>query len=279
MDQRLEDALDELYGALPAEFVLTRARLERTLRDAGDGDAAAELRRRRRPHLAAWAVNRLARDHPDAVAALLRATDALAAAQSELMRGDGSEEWRAAARARQELVDTLVGQALSGLRGHAPKPEGYRDAVASTLDAATLDPDRREELVHGRLARPLPAPSGLGPLPSGPAPAAAAPRRRDHRELDRARRDLTEARRAATAAAEAAETAGSEHTGLRLQADAAARQVGEVEKALARARDTARQSADAAATARHTADAARVEAERAEARVRQAETRVAQLES
>src|SRR6266850_845028 len=60
-DGPLEDALDELYGAEPSEFVATRKRLSASLRDAGDKAGAKVLQGARRPSTSAWALNQLAR--------------------------------------------------------------------------------------------------------------------------------------------------------------------------------------------------------------------------
>jgi hypothetical protein len=264
---QLDEALDELYAASPEEFVLVRSRLERELRAAGAADAAAEVRRRRRPNLAAWAVNRLARAQPDDVAALVAATRRLADAQQGVLRGDAADRLRLDARDRQALLGRLAGDAVAGLRGHAPKPDAYRDPILGTLDAAAADPDAAADLVAGRLTRPLAPPAGFGPAPDRDAPPIGAASGPD----PAARRALTEARQALKASEAAAKSAASELTSAELRADAADAHLREVERALERAQASAEQAAEQRRVARDRSDAARAAVDAAAARLGEAE--------
>ncbi|MBA3620110.1 MAG: hypothetical protein H0W56_11070, partial [Acidothermales bacterium] len=56
---RLSDIAAELYQLPPADFVAARDEHARTLRRAGARELAEEVRRLRRPALAAWLVNLL----------------------------------------------------------------------------------------------------------------------------------------------------------------------------------------------------------------------------
>jgi hypothetical protein len=239
-----DDALDELYGVVPEEFVLVRSRLERELRAAGDADGAAALKRRRRPHLAAWACNQLSRTAPDAVVALLEATDAVAEAQRAALGGADPDELRVAGRRRQELLDELSDDAVRLLRGHAPKPDQYRDPVASTLDAASLDPDLTDDLRRGRLTQPLNPPAGFGPLVAVPsrarsAQAPAAPARRpSKRDVERAERDADRAQDAAVRATDAVGEAEARLASAELEVHGARAHLDEVERARERAKES-----------------------------------------
>ncbi|MDQ4005357.1 MAG: hypothetical protein M3135_03525, partial [Actinomycetota bacterium] len=72
----LRDA-DELYDLRPEEFTAARDGLVRSLKDAGDGDAAAEVKKLRRPTVVAWALNQLVRRHRRRVEELIAAGEAL----------------------------------------------------------------------------------------------------------------------------------------------------------------------------------------------------------
>ena len=234
----LDDALDELYGVLPEEFVLVRSRLERELKAAGDADAAAEIRRLRRPHLAAWACNQIARHDHDGVGALFDATAELAVVQQRTIGGGDPDELRAATRRRQEVLDELVDAGLRKLARHAPKPAQYRDNIAATLDAATLDADAAAMLRAGRLTQPLLPPSGFGPLDATAVPGAEPrpARKASSRERDKARRELERAQQIAATVAAAADEADAEVASADLAAQSALAHLQEVDRAQARAR-------------------------------------------
>ncbi|MGH2789258.1 MAG: hypothetical protein ACRDJV_15380, partial [Actinomycetota bacterium] len=98
----MKDSLDALY-ALPLEdFTAARNELVRQLQDAGDKGTAEEVRSLRKPSLAAWAVNQLARRHTDELRKLLDLR--------ELASGDASA-LRAAATERRKLVASLTDRA------------------------------------------------------------------------------------------------------------------------------------------------------------------------
>lgn len=277
----LDRALDELYGATPPEFVLVRSRLERELRAADEGAAATEIRGRRRPHLAAWAANQLARTDPDGVGELLALTQRVSQAQQAAVNGAAPDALREQARDRRDLLDRLTTAALATLAPWAPKPATYRDPVLATLDAASLDPDLAADLGAGRLTRALSTPAGLGPLPD-PNASPAVPRaagRPSKREVDAAERELTQARREAQELATAADTAASEQASAEMHADATTAQLREVERAIERARGAARQATQAAQAARERTAEARRATDRAEQRLRRAEQRLRELTS
>ena len=67
----MADPLDELFTAVPTEFVARRDELVKQLRAERRRDEANEIKRLRRPTASVWALNQLAREHPDEVAELL----------------------------------------------------------------------------------------------------------------------------------------------------------------------------------------------------------------
>lgn len=280
-DTALDRALDELYAATPPEFILVRSRLEKELRRADDAEAAAEVRGRRRPNLAAWATNQLARLDPDGIAELLTLTRRLTDEQQAVVDGRSPDVWRDVARHRRDLLDALAAGAVRALQPWAPKPATYRDAIAATLDAASLDPASVTDLEEGRLARPLTVPAGLGPVPDPNAPRASTAvvsRGPSKREVDAAQRELTASQREAAELAAAAETAATEQASAEMEADATATQLREVERAVDRARAAARHAAQEAQAARARTKGARQVADRAEQRARRAEQAVRDLE-
>src|SRR5437764_9645482 len=116
-DGPLEDALDELYGAEPSEFVPTRKRLSVSLRDTGDKAGAKVLQGARRPSTSAWALNQLARREPELVESLLDASSALYAAQT---RGSNQPEvLRDAIRAHRDAVEAATDAATAILGARA----------------------------------------------------------------------------------------------------------------------------------------------------------------
>ena len=80
----LDGVLDELYGAPPERFTARRDELARQARADGDKDLAATVHALRRPTAAAWVVNCLARQAPDAVGGLVELGVRMREAQSVL---------------------------------------------------------------------------------------------------------------------------------------------------------------------------------------------------
>jgi hypothetical protein len=236
----LERALAELYGASPDDFIATRKRLAAELRQAGAPEAAVDLERRRRPTIAAWAVNQVARREPEAITELFAATTDVAVAQRATLDGSGDTvELRAATRRRQELLSALADAAVDVLTDQAPKPATHFDTIVSTFDAATFDPVAGRALIAGQLTQPLAPPVSFGapaalPFPDTPP---SRPRRPSARQVAKAERDVEVARRAADAAARAEEDARSNVASADLDAESALSHLREVDQARDRARD------------------------------------------
>jgi hypothetical protein len=150
-----EDPIDRLYGLDLQEFVGARDALAKELRAGGDREGAAAVKRLPKPTRAAWAVNRLVRDRPDEVAALVEAGTALAGAQEQLLEGADAAVLRGAAEAARALVDALAAE--------APVDGAARDKVRATLHAATVDEEARAEVAAGRVIKERSA-SGFGGL-------------------------------------------------------------------------------------------------------------------
>jgi hypothetical protein len=208
----LEAELDNLYAALPTDFTRARNDLAQRLKQAGQVEAAAGVKQLRKPTVPLWAVNQLARRHPDDVRALLAAGERLRVAQQAALRGE-SQELRAATAEEREILHGLTqrGAALLREAGHSADTK----RIADTLRAAAVDESGRELLQRGRLSEELEA-SGFGgfagmeiPSRSQPeektakAPSPAAQRRREE-QLRKLRERVATVRREATKAARAA---------------------------------------------------------------------------
>jgi len=149
------DPIDHLYGLDLEEFVAARDALAKELRGDGDREGAAAVKALAKPTRAAWAVNRLVRDRPEEVAALVEAGAALAGAQEQLLDGAGADVLRGAAEAARALVDALA--------AGAPVEGAARDKVRATLHAATVDDEVRAEVAAGRVTKERSA-AGFGGL-------------------------------------------------------------------------------------------------------------------
>jgi hypothetical protein len=255
----------ELYGLPLDRFVAERQALAKKLRGEGNKDEAARVTALRKPSVAAWTVNQLARTQGPSIAALFDAGDELQRAQSDLLAGRrAASALRDASRREREAVEELteVARGLLSSDGHEPT-QATLDRVGETLRAAALCEEARGEVARGCLARELRqvgfgAGDGGGLVGGGPGRVGDAGRAGDAgRGGDAGRAEaLRSARRAEAAARRAAEQA--------------ARQV-----------DTAQERRDRAAEALHEADealgAARERAEDAAAALRQAQAAAAEL--
>ncbi len=274
----LDAEADRLYGLDPEEFVAARDAAAKALRGDGRRAEAATVAKLRKPSVAAWVVNRLARDEPDLLAALL---DAGATLREVQLAGAAVADLRAAIEAEAKALDALMRPA-----GRIAERAGSgRDAALArardTLHAAALDPDLAEEARRGVVVReqqaigfPLGAavPERPARAPArkatGKAAAKAEPEPRPVRDEVAAKR----LERAAAAAAAAAEKLDRAEEGL----GRASEELADAKAELARARrvlkaaetrvEGAERSAAAAGRAR---DAARRKADEATARHRE----------
>jgi hypothetical protein len=137
---------DDLYAQPLESFTDARNQLARSLRAAGDTDAAERVAALRKPTVAAWAVNQLSRHHRREVDLLLDAGHRLIEAQQGART---AEELAAAARQHRDAVESLVRLARA-LLGTRASEETVRK-IAETLRAASLTEAGREELARGLL--------------------------------------------------------------------------------------------------------------------------------
>ncbi len=152
--------VDDLYAEPLEGFVAARDQLAKELAAAGDDDEAKRVKALRKPTVAAWTLNRLAREHPDLLSAL-------ADSHQRLRSADSATAMRAASEARMVAIQEIV---------DAPEDatEAVRKKIRSTLLAVATDPAAEEALVAGRLQTEL-EPGGLGGFDLGVEFTATAP--------------------------------------------------------------------------------------------------------
>lgn len=148
----LDEALDELYGAPLEEFVAERKRLANKL----EGDDAKEIASRKKPNVAAWVLNQLARRERRDVDLLLDAGHRLRQAQAGVLRGAEKEAFEDARRKESDALKRLTraaDQLLRGARGSASASTLAR--IGESLRAAAITEGGRELLARGRFTEPL----------------------------------------------------------------------------------------------------------------------------
>lgn len=148
----LDEALDELYGAPLDEFVAERKRLAQTL----GGDEAKELTKLKKPNVAAWVLNQLARRERRDVDLLLDAGHRLRQAQAGVLRGAEKETFEDARRKESDAIKRLTKAAERLLR--AARGTASASALAQieeSLRAAAVTEEGREALARGRFVEPL----------------------------------------------------------------------------------------------------------------------------
>jgi hypothetical protein len=217
MADELEQRIDALFGLPPDRFTTERDTLVKELRSAGDPSAADRVKELRKPVVAAWALNQLARQDPRGVTDLVQLGVRLRDAQRRAISGGDVEPLREATEERRGLVGRLARVAAEILEGTGTGASPHEAEIASTLEAAAVDEEAGELLRAGRLVKPLRPPAtfgegGLRVLQGGqrpaPAPPATASRERERAEEARAlERELKASEKTARRTAETVEKA------------------------------------------------------------------------
>ncbi|TDD10925.1 hypothetical protein E1292_07375 [Nonomuraea deserti] len=226
----LDEVAGRLYALPPSEFTAARAAEASAAKDAGDVRLSREIAKLRKPTVSAWAVNRVAREHPGELGELLEVGERLRAAWEEQDAAALAE----LTRRRGEVTRTV---------GRLARQAGDLSAAASvevdqTLDAAMVDADAAGQVRRGTLAKPL-SYSGFAPAPvpherpagrRKPSPDDEAARAREREEAEaRKARERQEAEAAHREWREALDAATKEH-------DERADKVASLERKLAKAR-------------------------------------------
>lgn len=268
------ETASDLYGLPLDRFIPERAALAKTLRAEKRRDEAGEVAARRKPSVAAWAVNQLVRTQAKAVRALLQAGDELAQAQAGAATGKRTADAMRDASGRQrEAIDALL-QAAKGLLssdGHPLTPSTL-ERVTDTLRAASIDETSRRQVQDGCLTQELRfAGLGIGDL----ALAAPSPPRHAERAAEAGRKAEAKADRDADAKADAERRAALKDA--RRAETEARRAAARADKALAAAQARREEAAAALEEAERLHATAARRAKEAEVERKQAARAVAKL--
>lgn len=194
----VEDALDDLYGAPLEDFVAERKRLAKKL----EGDEAKELAKARKPNVAAWVLNQLARRERRDVDLLLDAGHRLRQAQAGVLRGTEKAAFDDARRKESDALKRLTKAAERLLRDtRGTVGAGVLSQINEGLRASAITEEGRELLARGRFVEP-PQSTGFDafagidvPTTRPQAKSRAAPKKRNTQELREASAALRELER------------------------------------------------------------------------------------
>jgi hypothetical protein len=258
------DDVAALYREPIEGFIAARDALAARLRERGLSEEAAAAKALRKPTVPAWAVDQLAHRDPKGIGQLLDAgAEVRAAQQATLSSARNAERLRRATAERRKLIAGLVSSAGDALRRSGREPAAHTEAIASTLEAASVDPELGDRLRAGTLDRQASGTSGFGDVfglrlapqpeerdepvagPRGskapktgrtdpaPTPAQVGRLRRDR---DAAAREAQKTREAADALAERVAAAGSRLRELEERHREARTRAAKADSAAARAR-------------------------------------------
>lgn len=170
MPDALGEAMQRLYAVEPDEFMALRKSVVAEVKASGDAATAKEIGQLRKPSLAAWALNIVARERVSVIEALADVGERMRGAQSRMdtaaltgMRGE-----RDAALAA--LVEAAV--EVAGERERRLSP-AVLDTVRATGIAALADESAQSAVASGQLTRAL-SYSGFGEVDLSDAVARTA---------------------------------------------------------------------------------------------------------
>jgi septal ring factor EnvC (AmiA/AmiB activator) len=189
---KVERRLDELYRGAPEDFTAGRNELAAELKAASEAEAAADVKRLKRPTQAASVVNRLSLDHPGETQALLDAAERLRDVHSQLGAAGSGERLREAARQERQSLERLTEIA----RQMGPRQSASTlHRVGETLQAVGSDEEVARLVRTGRLDRERRAAGVTGGATPARSRAATKPAKDRSRELKEVRAALEKLRR------------------------------------------------------------------------------------
>lgn len=236
-DADLLGIAEELYALTLSDFTPHRDARVRELRTV-DRDLSARVKALRKPSVAAWVVNLLARYESEQLGQVLAVGEALREAQASL----SADDLRSLTRQRRQLT-AAVSTRARGLAGeHGQRvTQSVADQVEATLTAAILDTGCAEAVRSGLLVSPLSTTGVEGLSGEELAGAVAVPEAVGHR-----------------ATARVAEPAARPELHVVPDPDAGAKALAEAQERLAEAEEALQGASEAAEAA--NADVARLEA-------------------
>ena len=170
----LDEAVGELYGLHPDEFLSARRGLAAKAKADKETGLAKAIESIRKPTAAAWAINQLVRARPDDMERLVELAAGLHQAQEKM---DGAA-MKTLGRERTTLIDELVratGEVAKEGGGSLSMP--VANQVRETFVAALATTAAAEAVGSGQLTRAL-SYAGFGDVDLSEATAAPAPARR-----------------------------------------------------------------------------------------------------
>ncbi|MEV0795398.1 hypothetical protein [Kribbella sp. NPDC050459] len=184
-----EEAADAMYAAPAADFIATRNELAKQLKADGDALASTRLKALRKPTVAAWIANLVARRLPDELDDLLALGDEFREATADL---DG-ERLRELTPKRHQLLDKLSKEAarLADEEGQKVSAD-VGQKLRETLDAALVDPAAGDAVREGRLSSAL-RHVGFGVVDETGEPSNVTPLTDERRKAARDRRKAQQA--------------------------------------------------------------------------------------
>lgn len=184
-----EEAADALYAAPAADFIARRNELAKRLKADGDPAGSTRLKSLRKPTVAAWIANLVARKAPDDLDDLLALGDEFREATADL---DG-DRLRDLTPRRHQLLDKLAKEAaqLAGEEGQKISAD-VGQKLRETLDAALVDPAAGDALREGRLSSAL-RHVGFGVVDENGEPSNVTPLTDERRQAARDRRKTKQA--------------------------------------------------------------------------------------
>lgn len=182
-----DEAADALYAASAADFIATRNELAKQLKADGDQLGSTRLKAMRKPTVAAWVTNLIARELPDELDDLLALGDEFREATADL---DG-DRLRELTPKRHKLLDKLAQDAtrLAEKQGQKVSAD-VGQKLRETLDAALVDPAAGDAVREGRLSSAL-RHVGFGVVDESGEPSNVTPLTDERRQRARERRKAT----------------------------------------------------------------------------------------
>ena len=171
----VDEAVGELYGLHPDEFLSARRGLAAKARADKEAGLAKAIESIRKPTAAAWAINQLVRARPDDMERLVELAAALHEAQEKM---DGAA-MKSLGRERTTLIDELVRATAEVAKegGGGPLSMPVANQVRETFVAALATTAAAETVGSGQLTRAL-SYAGFGDVDLSEATAAPSPARR-----------------------------------------------------------------------------------------------------
>lgn len=185
-DAALAREAEALYGLPASEYTKARNARAKELRP-DEPELAAVVAKLPKPSAAAAAVNRLARDEPSEIRALVQAGRRLREAQEAAVAGKSSADLQVALREHRDALERVQREAR-----RLKLSPAVLERVVATVRAASVEPSFQPLLERGLLAEELEA-SGFS---LDPGLVAAAPTRRKNAgpAAERKRQEATRAR-------------------------------------------------------------------------------------